>query len=141
MLWQVFITYLFVIYLLMVIFTEFMTVPLITTCPCLFLRRNELFMYWNFYHTIQNLRTMGRVHTPGLCTVLYDTLLPVEGHCLSASIAVQSKTKCSSQEKTHSQESAMCLTTNSVFELYDSLEGSLSLFFFSFFFLWSGITC
>lgn len=50
---------------------------------------------------------------------------------------VESKTKWSPQKKTHSQEVAMCLTANSVFELFDPLKGKVSLFFSFLFFLFS----
>lgn len=95
-------------------------------------------MYWNFYHTTWNLRTVESHHT------LYSALwyfAASGGSSSFCSIAVESKTKWSAQEKTHSQELAMCLTVNSVFQLLDPLEGKVYLFFSFLSFLWGGIIC
>ena len=120
----------------MAIFTEFVTVPLITACPtCLslsffFFFQKKLIIYvLKFLSHSMKSQILNRYQRLGQCTVLCDTLLPVEVHCLFASTAVVSKTKWSAQEKTHSQELAMCWTVNCIFEPFDPLEGEVSLFF------------
>lgn len=70
---------------------------------------------------------MDRCHTLVLYTELYNTLLPLKGYCLFASIIVESKTKCIVQKSTNSQDLAMCLTVNNAFELLDPLVKILSL--------------